>query len=73
VGLQTVPEPKVGKTRIHLDLYVPLAEAEGEVDRVVGLGATILAPPVRGADDRFNFQILADPVGTEFCICAEDA
>jgi predicted enzyme related to lactoylglutathione lyase len=72
VGLQTVPEPKADKTRIHFDLYVPLADAEAEVGRVVGLGATILAEPVHRADGRFNFQILADPVGTEFCICAED-
>ena len=71
VGLQTVPEPKAAKSRIHFDLYVPLAEVEAEVDRVVGLGATILAEPVRRADGRFNFQILADPAGTEFCICAE--
>jgi predicted enzyme related to lactoylglutathione lyase len=71
VGLQTVPEPKAGKTRVHFDLYVPLAEAEAEVGRVLGLGATILAEPVRRPDGRFNFQILADPAGTEFCICAE--
>lgn len=72
VGLQSVPEPKVGKTRLHLDLYVPLADAAAEVERVVALGATPLAAPVRRTDGRFNFQTLADPVGTEFCICAEE-
>ncbi len=71
VGLQSVPEPKTTKTRIHLDLYVPLADAEAEVERIVALGATALAPPVRRADGRFNFQILADPAGTELCVCAE--
>jgi len=73
VCLQRVPEPKLGKTRIHLDLYVPIPEVEGEVERVVALGATVLGEPVLRANGEFNFQILADPAGTEFCVCGEHA
>lgn len=72
VGLQRVPEPKTGKTRIHVDLYVPHDDAEAEVVRLTGLGATVLQPPVRRDDRRFNFQVLADPAGTEFCVCADE-
>jgi predicted enzyme related to lactoylglutathione lyase len=71
VGLQRVPEPKTGKTRVHVDLYVPHDEAEAEVARLTRLGATVLQPPVRRGDGRFNFQVLADPAGTEFCVCAD--
>jgi hypothetical protein len=71
VCLQRVPESKAGKARLHLDLYVPAEEAEREVDRAIGLCATPLAPAVRRSDGGFNFRILADPAGTEFCVCAE--
>lgn len=39
VSLQLVPEPRVGKNRLHLDLYTD--DQKGEVERLLGIGATI--------------------------------
>jgi hypothetical protein len=58
--LNKVPEPKVGKVRIHLD--VNLADAGG-IDRLVGLGASIVQVRPGGND----WTIMADPEGNEFC------
>src|SRR5580704_5620566 len=38
VSLQRVPEPRVGKNRLHLDLYTD--DPVGELRRLIGLGAT---------------------------------
>src|SRR5512132_4366325 len=38
VSLQVVPEPRVGKNRLHLDLYA--GDRDAEVDRLLALGAT---------------------------------
>ena len=71
--LQRVPEPKQGKVRMHLDLYVPQADVPGELERLTGLGATPVGEPVLRRSGAFNFQILTDPAGTEFCLCGERA
>jgi Glyoxalase-like domain len=55
-----VPEPKTAKNRLHLDLRAP-ATIEAEVDRLVGLGATVVR-----ADD--GLTVMADPEGNEFCV-----
>jgi hypothetical protein len=48
-----VPEPKVGKVRIHLDVYA-------EVDALVARGATVL--------ERLpSWTVMTDPEGNEFC------
>jgi hypothetical protein len=52
-----VPEPKTVKNRVHLDLRA--ADVEGEVARLIGLGATELARAE-------NWVVLADPEGNEF-------
>jgi predicted enzyme related to lactoylglutathione lyase len=62
--IQRVPEPKHGKTRIHLDLGVD--DLETATARVLGLGGSWdgvdreLAP--------FSWRTCADPEGTEFDI-----
>ncbi|TDC22932.1 VOC family protein [Streptomyces sp. 8K308] len=56
---QLVPEPKRGKNRVHLDLRA--AAPEAETDRLVALGATVVA---RHEDH----HVLADPEGNEFCL-----
>ncbi len=62
--LQQVPEPKLGKNRMHLDLRV--ADSEAEVGRLVGLGARVLHGP---HDDEGHWTtVLADPEGNEFCV-----
>ena len=52
-----VPESKTAKNRVHLDLRA--ADVEGEVARLIGLGATEIA---RVED----WVSLADPEGNEF-------
>ncbi|MGP4000075.1 VOC family protein [Streptomyces sp. 8N706] len=64
VLLQQVPEQKVGKNRMHLDLRVP--EIGPELSRLRELGARVLREPF---DDRgWLTAVLADPEGNEFCL-----
>ena len=65
---QRVPEPKRGKNRVHLDLYVD--DPAAEVARVEGLGATRVGEPVPGGAACAWWQVMADPEGNEFCVCA---
>jgi catechol 2,3-dioxygenase-like lactoylglutathione lyase family enzyme len=64
VILQRVPEPKVAKNRVHVDLRAddPVAEAE----RLCRFGATRLtALQEQGG---FRWLVMADPEGNEFCV-----
>jgi hypothetical protein len=72
---QRVPEPKVVKNRVHLDLnvsggrHVPLAErrvhVNAEVERLRGVGATELRPVEEHGE---YWVVMADPEGNEFCL-----
>jgi predicted enzyme related to lactoylglutathione lyase len=63
--LQQVPETKREKTRLHLDLRTTGLAAE--VERAIALGATLLtSQPI--AEAGWQWHILADPDGNEFCI-----
>jgi hypothetical protein len=58
-----VPEPKTAKNRMHVDLTAP--DREAEVARLVALGAA------RVSDiDEWGYQwtVLQDPEGNEFCV-----
>ena len=55
-----VPEPKVGKVRIHMD--VNLNDAAG-IQRLIDLGASIVQERPGGNE----WTIMADPEGNEFC------
>ena len=59
-----VPEPKVVKNRVHLDLHTD--DMDAEVERLVALGAT----KVRFVDEGEGgaWWIMADPEGNEFCV-----
>jgi hypothetical protein len=61
VSLQRVPEPRVGKNRLHLDLYTD--DQSGEVDRLLALGATFRFRP---SEPDADFVTLADPEGNVF-------
>jgi|SRR5215207_7548380 len=66
VSLEKVPEPfgPIGKTsRVHLDLYTD--DQEGEVERLIGLGASRYPRDYRPEDD---FVVLEDPDGNRFCV-----
>ena len=63
LGLQRVPEELAGKNRVHLDMHTD--DRPGEVDRLVGLGATIVdEEQVPG----LAWTVLADPAGNVFCV-----
>ena len=63
IGFQKVPEGKVVKNRVHVDLAA--ADEEAEARRIEALGATRLWVS-DDADD--PFVVLADPEGNEFCV-----
>jgi hypothetical protein len=52
-----VPEGKVVKNRMHIDVY-------GDVAALLAAGATMVLP---NGDDR-DWDVLADPEGNEFCV-----
>jgi hypothetical protein len=58
-----VPEDKLGKNRLHLDLRP--ADQAAEVTRLEGLGAR-RADVGQSAD--VSWVVLADPDGNEFCV-----
>jgi catechol 2,3-dioxygenase-like lactoylglutathione lyase family enzyme len=73
---QKVPEDKVAKNRLHLDVRAApglqgeerMAALQAESDRLVKLGATQVrrfepAPPLS-----FGCIVLTDPEGNEFCL-----
>lgn len=65
--LQRVPEPKVGKNRMHLDLHVDRLDEER--DRLLALGASQLGGEM--SEDGFHWYVMADPQGNEFCVIRE--
>ncbi|HLV53992.1 MAG TPA: VOC family protein [Actinotalea caeni] len=56
---QKVPERKVVKNRVHVDLTA--ADPPAEVARLRGLGASVVA-------EHEGLVVLADPEGNEFCL-----
>jgi hypothetical protein len=63
ISLNHVPEPPVGRNRLHLDLYTN--DRETEVQRLLALGAT-RHPQIYDLED--DFRVPADPDGTLFCV-----
>ena len=61
---QPVPEPKVVKNRVHIDLR-PDDSMAGQVDRLRELGATV----VERVDEGGSFwTVMRDPEGNELCV-----
>lgn len=60
-----VPEAKVVKNRVHIE--VDTNDLEAEVSRIAALGATKLA---YHRSEEFNaaWTVMADPEGNEFCV-----
>lgn len=62
---QRVPEPKSAKNRVHLDLQVGADAAPAEIERLVGLGASVAWT----VSDRGPVNTtLLDPEGNELCV-----
>ncbi|BBY45663.1 VOC family protein [Mycolicibacterium celeriflavum] len=66
LGFQRVPDPTPGKNKLHIDFTA--TDVEGEVKRLVGLGAHETGRHSFG--EEFNWVVLADPAGNAFCIAA---
>ena len=61
---QPVPEPKVGKTRVHLDLRT--GDLSAAVARIRALGGAWTGEV--HVYDEGTVAVMADPEGTEFCL-----
>ncbi|MFI6601668.1 VOC family protein [Nonomuraea sp. NPDC050536] len=64
-----VPEPKVGKNRLHLDL-VTSGSMKAEVSRLVEAGAQLVEVRQDPAflDNPDTWTVMRDPEGNEFCV-----
>ena len=67
-----VPEAKIVKNRVHLDLRAPAESAEDRhrqvlafIARITGLGGSKVRDVV---DDAGYFAVMQDPEGNEFCV-----
>ncbi len=65
IYFQTVPEPKVVKNRVHLDVR-PARTMDEEVERLFALGAE----PIRLVRERSTWTVMGDVEGNEFCVLA---
>jgi hypothetical protein len=63
--LQAVPEPKVGKNRMHLDIVAD--DVEAEVRRLQGLGARRIDKGVQSFEGT-HWVRMSDPEQNEFCV-----
>jgi hypothetical protein len=63
--LASVPEDKVVKNRMHLDLSPVDRSRDEEVERLLALGATRADVGQTGEE---SWVVLADPEGNEFCV-----
>lgn len=62
---QQVPEPKAAKNRWHLDVSVGAENVAGQVQKLLGRGATYLHDGQQGP---YAWVTLADPECNEFCV-----
>ena len=61
-----VPEPKTVKNRMHVCVSPTDRTREEEVERLLGLGATMVDDRRNGPDR--GWAVLADPEANEFCV-----
>jgi predicted enzyme related to lactoylglutathione lyase len=64
--LQGVPEPRITKNRMHLDIVVD--DIEQEIRRLEALGASRLDEGHQHFGDT-KWVRMADPENNEFCVC----
>ncbi len=76
LGFQQVPEGKVAKNRVHLDVRAApglrgaerMAALEDECARLVALGATRVRRVEPEPPMSEGFIVMTDPEGNEFCL-----
>ena len=64
VSFQLVPEAKIVKNRVHLDIDV--GDLEEAAEAAIAIGASRVGEVVY--DEMGGFQVMADPEGNEFCL-----
>jgi hypothetical protein len=62
---QRVPEGKIAKNRVHLDIHVDADQKTAEVARLVGVGAQLIGTH---SDRGPTTYVMRDPEGNEFCL-----
>ena len=65
IYFQTVPEAKVLKNRMHIDVQVGPDLAEATVRSLVARGATQIGSGTQGPHE---WVVMTDPEGNEFCV-----
>jgi catechol 2,3-dioxygenase-like lactoylglutathione lyase family enzyme len=76
VFFQQVPEDKIAKNRVHLDVRAApgltgderMAALEAECARLVAFGATRIRREEPGPPMSMGHIVMADPEGNEFCL-----
>ena len=66
-----VPDDKVVKNRLHFDVSPTDGTRDEEVERLVGLGATVFADHRK--PEGGGWVTMADPEVNEFCVLRSDA
>jgi hypothetical protein len=76
IWFQPVPETKVVKNRLHLDIKITdrtapretrREQVDTEVERLTDLGATVVRVPTEPSMDHYGIT-MRDPEGNEFCV-----
>jgi catechol 2,3-dioxygenase-like lactoylglutathione lyase family enzyme len=65
LSLQLAKTPVSARDQMHLDLYSD--DADAQVDRLLGLGATKVRENTDPADP---YVVMHDPEGNQFCVCS---
>jgi predicted enzyme related to lactoylglutathione lyase len=67
VGMCFMPvaDQKTVKNRVHLDLTTSAEDRDGEIERLLALGASRVDIGQTGKE---SWTVLADPEGNEFCV-----
>lgn len=68
-----VPEGKAGKNRLHFDLRPTDVTQDEEHDRLLGIGATLVADHRGSYGPGSGWYTMTDPEGNEFDILKSDA
>ena len=67
IWFQQMDEPREGRSRLHLDVYVPLEQARQRVDAALAAGGTLKTDEYAP-----SWWVLADADGNEVCLCTPD-
>lgn len=68
VWFQHMEIQRTERNRIHLDVYVPVADCVERVQDIIDVGGVLLTD-----EHAPDWWVLADPEGNELCVCSWDA